>query len=233
MKHDELEALLVVQERDIRIIRMNKELATLPEQRELISKRLEQFKRKAKEAKQLVLDTEKKLHETEHETDLKRQLISKMKIQQGETRKNEEYQRFNTEISKAENVIDSLETQALELMDSLETARETATLAISRFKEVQISVEEELARLEHTTGKARETLQELLAERANLVSGLDPEVVSAYERMGKGKGLPAIVSMDDRGRCSGCYMELTKGTYLKVQSGKEVAHCENCGRILY
>ncbi len=233
MTTEELKALLIVQEKDTRIVRMNKELTTLPEQRELITRRLDQFKRKAKEAKQHVLDTEQAIHDTEHEADTKRQLISKMKIQQGETRKNEEYQRFNTEIAKAEAIIDTLETRELELMESLETAREAATKAIARYKEVRISVEEELARLEHNTGKIQTALQELTAERNKLTATINPDVVDAYERMGKSKGLPVIVSMDDKGHCSGCHMELTRGTRVKVQSGKEVSHCENCGRILY
>lgn len=233
MTPDELQILLIVQEKDTQITRMKRELISLPEQRELITHRLEQFKRKAKEAKQLVLDTEQAIHDTEHEIETKRQLIDKMKIQQGETRKNDEYQRFNTEIAKAESIIDTLETRALELMDSLENARQKATQTIARYKEVRTSVEEELARLERTAEKTQAALQELIDERNKIASTINPDIVSTYERMSLSKGLPVIVSMDDRGRCSGCHMELTRGTHLKVQSGKEVAHCENCGRILY
>ena len=35
------------------------------------------------------------------------------------------------------------------------------------------------------------------------------------------------------GRCGGCHMKLVASTVIKVQGGKEIAQCEDCGRILY
>ena len=35
------------------------------------------------------------------------------------------------------------------------------------------------------------------------------------------------------GKCEGCHMKLIASTVMKVQTGKEIAQCEDCGRILY
>ena len=35
------------------------------------------------------------------------------------------------------------------------------------------------------------------------------------------------------GKCGGCHMKLIASTVVAVQSAREMARCENCGRILY
>jgi predicted nucleic acid-binding Zn-ribbon protein len=42
----------------------------------------------------------------------------------------------------------------------------------------------------------------------------------------------AIAPMRE-GKCGGCHIKLIASTIVAVQSGKELARCENCGRILY
>ena len=233
MTPDELQTLLIVQERDKRIAAARNELHSAPRQKELINRKLSQFKRKATEAKQCVIDIEKRIHDVEYEADAKRKAIAKMKIQQSETRKNDEYQRYHAEIAKAEAFVDQLETQALEDMETLETARQQVNQAVASYQKAQQEVQENLSRLECQLARIKQNLDQLLAERNQLISQVAPNSRETYERMIQGKGFPAIVPMNDQGRCSGCNMELTHATRLKVMAGKEVAHCENCGRFLY
>ena len=42
----------------------------------------------------------------------------------------------------------------------------------------------------------------------------------------------AVVGLVDE-VCQGCHMKVTKSTIVAVKAEKQIAHCENCGRILY
>ncbi len=124
MNHADLDQLLILQEKDVRISKLRKELASLPEQRTRLLKQMEAIKQKALAAKQEVAGIEKKsIRDVEAAVETKRAYIGKMKTLQSNTRKNEEYQRCIQEVEKTEAAIDSLETSELELMERLETAK--------------------------------------------------------------------------------------------------------------
>jgi len=122
MNHADLDQLLILQEKDVRISKLRKELASLPEQRTRLLKQMEAIKQKALAAKQEVAGIEKSIRDVEAAVETKRAYIGKMKTLQSNTRKNEEYQRCIQEVEKTEAAIDSLETSELELMERLETA---------------------------------------------------------------------------------------------------------------
>lgn len=59
MNHADLDQLLILQEKDVRISKLRKELASLPEQRTRLLKQMEAIKQKALAAKQEVAGIEK------------------------------------------------------------------------------------------------------------------------------------------------------------------------------
>ncbi len=180
------------------------------------------------------MQIEQEIQATEHETETKRQYLSKLKIQQAETRSNEEYQRFNNEIEKTGKIIDDLDTKELELMETLDEEKKQYAVIREKLTSIERDVEEELARFDHTAEKDKGRLAEMVAERNKLAARTDPETLDIYERMSKSKGLPVIVSMNDEAQCTGCHMTLTQAAKTKVVSAKgEVVTCENCGRFLY
>ncbi|HEY8933305.1 MAG TPA: C4-type zinc ribbon domain-containing protein, partial [Rariglobus sp.] len=69
-------------------------------------------------------------------------------------------------------------------------------------------------------------------ERERLAASADAAVLPLYERLLKTKGGVAIAPMHE-GKCGGCHMKLVASTVIKVQAGRDVAQCEDCGRILY
>ena len=58
MNHADLDQLLILQEKDVRISKLRKELASLPEQRTRLLKQMEAIKQKALAAKQEVAGIE-------------------------------------------------------------------------------------------------------------------------------------------------------------------------------
>jgi predicted nucleic acid-binding Zn-ribbon protein len=58
------------------------------------------------------------------------------------------------------------------------------------------------------------------------------ETIPLYLRLMKSKAGMALAPMRE-GKCEGCHMKLIASTVVAVQTAKEMARCEDCGRILY
>lgn len=233
MNHADLDQLLILQEKDVRISKLRKELASLPEQRTRLLKQMEAIKQKALAAKQEVAGIEKSIRDVEAAVETKRTYIGKMKTLQSNTRKNEEYQMCIQEVEKTEAAIDSLETSELELMERLETAKTDMEQKIRRARDAQRELEETLARFDRTAETDKELLNHLNAERADLAAAVPENSLGEYERMTRSKGVPVIVPMDEKGHCGGCHMVITDNARMKVLGGHETVYCDSCHRILH
>lgn len=233
MNHADLDQLLILQEKDARIAKLRKELDGLPEQRARLLRQMEMLKQKAQSAKQTVVGVEKGIREVEDAIAGKRAYIVKMKTLQSNTRKNEEYQMCIREVEKTEAVIDEMETGELELMEQMETAREDLKKRLQQVQNGQQEMEETLARFDRTAETDKLLLDGLLEERARQAELVSADSLGEYDRMLKSKGVPVIVTMDDKGHCSGCHMVLTDHTRMKVLGGHETVYCGNCHRVLH
>ncbi|PNC34284.1 hypothetical protein CXU12_05015 [Akkermansia muciniphila] len=225
--------MLILQEKDVRISKLRKELASLPEQRTRLLRQMEAIKQKALAAKQEVASVEKSIRDVEAAVETKRAYIGKMKTLQSNTRKNEEYQMCIQEVEKTEAAIDALETSELELMERLEAAKTDMEQKIRRARDAQREMEETLARFDRTAETDKELLDHLNAERADLAAAVPEDSLGEYERMTKSKGVPVIVPMDEKGHCGGCHMVITDNARMKVLGGHETVYCDSCHRILH
>jgi transcription elongation factor Elf1 len=45
--------------------------------------------------------------------------------------------------------------------------------------------------------------------------------------------LPRRRLLRTRNTCNGCHMKLTQGAVAAAKIGAKLAHCDNCGRIIY
>ena len=233
MNHADLDQLLILQEKDMRISKLRKDMAFLPEQRTRLLKQMESIRQKALDAKQEVASIEKSIRDVEAAVETKRAYIGKMKTLQSNTRKNEEYQMCIQEVEKAEAAIDSLETSELELMERLETAKTDMEQKIRRAQDARRELEETLARFDRTAETDKDLLNRLNAERTELAASVPEDSLGEYERMTRSKGVPVIVPMEEKGHCGGCHMVITDNARMKVLGGHETVYCDNCHRILY
>jgi len=158
--------------------------------------------------------------------------ISRLKTQQYQTRKNDEFQAISHEIERYENEIRKLEDQELELMIEADELKAEIEAGDKSARATKDTISRQLADLE-TKSKALETQQaELANEREALASKIDADLLDQFERLFNSKGDAAIVAVE-HGVCTGCHMKVTTATAARVKAGKEIVNCEQCGRILY
>ena len=158
--------------------------------------------------------------------------ISRLKTQQYQTRKNDEFQAIGHEIERYENEIRKIEDEELELM--IEADKLKADLGVEEKKAATVkeSVARQTADLEVKSKTLESRLEELTKERAEIAGKIDEDLLGRFERLFKSKGDAVVVPLEHE-VCTGCHMKVTTQTAHRAKAGKEIVSCENCGRILY
>jgi len=230
--HSELEQLLILQDRHQKIRQIQTEIKTLPLERAHLESQLAASAAGVEALKQRgrLLEVERKKLELDVGT--RTESITRLKMQQYQTRKNDEFQAIGHEIERYENEIRKLEDQELELMIEADKLKGEIEAADKSARATKDTISRQLADLQ-TKSKALETQQqELGTEREALAAQIDADLLDQFERLFNSKGDAAVVAVE-HGVCTGCHMKVTTATASRVKAGKEIVSCENCGRILY
>ena len=179
-------------------------------------------------ARQVEMDRKK----LELDVGTRTETISRLKTQQYQTRKNDEFQAIGHEIERYENEIRKIEDEELELM--VEADKLKADLGVEEKKSATVkeSVARQTGDLESKSKTLQSHLEELTKERAEIAGKIDEDLLGRFERLFKSKGDAVVVALEHE-VCTGCHMKVTTQTAHRAKAGKEIVSCENCGRILY
>ena len=230
--HSELEQLLILQDRQQKIRQIQTEIRTLPLERSHLESQLASSAAALDALKQKARQLEVARKNLELDVGTRSESIARLKTQQYQTRKNDEFQAIGHEIERYENEIRKLEDEELELMieaDKLKSETEGAEKSTRAIKE---TISRQLTDLEAKSKALDSQQQELEKERQALAAEIDPDSLDQFERLFNSKGDAAVVAVE-HGVCTGCHMKVTTATASRVKAGKEIVSCENCGRILY
>jgi predicted nucleic acid-binding Zn-ribbon protein len=230
--HSELEQLLVLQDRQQKIRQIQTEIKTLPLERSHLESQLAASAAGVDALKQKARQVEIERKKLELDVGTRTESISRLKTQQYQTRKNDEFQALGHEIERYENEIRKLEDQELELMieaDKLKAAVEAAEKSARATKD---TISRQLTDLEAKSKALDSQQRELEKDRTTLAAEIDADLLDQFERLFNSKGDAAVVAVE-HGVCTGCHMKVTTATASRVKAGKEIVNCENCGRILF
>ena len=230
--HPELEQLLVLQDRQQKIKQIQTEIKTLPLQRKNLESQLSASAATVEALKQKARHVEIERKKLELDVGTRTESISRLKTQQYQTRKNDEFQAIGHEIERYADEIRKLEDEELELMveaDKLKGEIDAAEKTANGTKQL---IGRQLDDLEAKSKTLQSREEELVKERTALAGEIDADLLSRFERLFKSKGDAVVVAIE-HGVCTGCHMKVTTATAARVKAGKEIVSCENCGRILY
>jgi predicted nucleic acid-binding Zn-ribbon protein len=230
--HSELEQLLVLQDRQQKIRQIQTEIRTLPLERAHLESQLAATAAGVESLKQKARQVEVGRKNLELDVGTRTESIARLKTQQYQTRKNDEFQAIGHEIERYENEVRKLEDQELELMIEADKVRGEIEAADKSARAIKDSISRQLADLETKSKALGSQQKELETEREALAAQIDDDLLDQFERLFNSKGDAAVVAVE-HGVCTGCHMKVTTATASRVKAGKEIVSCENCGRILY
>ena len=228
----QIEGLLVLQDRDRRIATLTTQLEKLPTDEARAKSKLKSDTEALETARQAILANEMEIKKVELDVETRKTSNTRLKTQQFETRKNDEYTALGHEIERYGKDVDTLETKELELMEIADSLRAKLKVADEALTKTKRLVDEDLQAIAERFQNMESDLNETKAERLGLAAKADADILHLYERLLKTKNGVAVAPVNN-GQCGGCHVRLIPATLIKVQSEKEIAQCENCARILY
>lgn len=231
-----LEALLILQDRDVKRLGLEAQLKATPLDIAAVERKIAAEKAAIEAARLEVreLETKKKLLETEigsAETKL-----AKYRTQQSMVKKNDEYQALGHEIETTEKEISELEGKELEVMYAIDEAKKKFAAAEAELK-ANISGHE--GRIKTLRERATNLAAELTTVQAEVAAARAPVAVPhirIYDRVAA-RNMPAVVAIHGL-NCGGCHLKISSEVESAAR-GKGVdptmalPTCDQCGRIVY
>jgi predicted nucleic acid-binding Zn-ribbon protein len=227
-----IEKLLILQDRDRKILQEQGELARIEPERQMLNAKAASAQAELENVKLQIKQIESSRKDLELEVESKKQMIVRYANQQFQTRKNEEYRALAHEIDTCKAAIFQIENGEIELMEQAEAAQKEAVRANQAAKAARTLVDEQVAQLGEREENLKKELAELEANREELAAAVDEGARSRYERLVRSKGENVVVGVQ-HGVCGGCHMKLPPQLLVTCQAEKELVGCSNCGRILY
>lgn len=230
--HAELEQLLILQDREQKIRQIQNEVKTLPMQRKSLESQMTATLAGVEALKQKSRQVEVDRKKLELDVGTRNDSIAKLRTQQYETRKNDEFQAMGNEIKRYEQEIQKIEDQELELMDQADKVKAELAAEEKKAAVSTDSIKRQQNDLNDKEKALSARLAELAKERDEVAAKIDEDVLDRFQRLFASKGDAAIVALE-HDFCTGCHMKVTTATAMHVKAGKELVSCEQCGRILY
>ena len=226
-----LEALLVLQEKDRKISKLQREIRDIPARRADVEAQLDQAKTKLAAAHDAQMKVESDLKQLEIEAETHREKIVRYKQQQMEAKTNEQYRALLHEVAAEEKGISELEDREIELMEQLEASKKSIGERDAEMKEEEEGICEEQEMLAERLVEVQEDLESMKASRDRAASNADASLVKKYDRLFANKGDFAVVRVENS-HCKGCNMRLPPQVVNDALNPAKLVICNFCGRML-
>jgi predicted nucleic acid-binding Zn-ribbon protein len=228
----ELEQLLILQDKDQIIRRLKLDLKRLPADQERAKDKLSADTEAVRAAKERVQLNEVAIKNLELQIQTRRDTIAKLKVQQFETRKNDEYTALGHEVERYGRDATKLEDDEIVLMEKAEVLKGELAEHQKDLAATQARVEDELKQIADRQKHVTEQLAEFEGIRKGLAAQSDPDLLERYDRIFNHRGDAAIVELN-AGICRGCNMKVTPACISAAKADKSLVTCSNCGRFVY
>src|SRR5580693_909464 len=168
-----IEKLLVLQDRDRKIHRVQQELAQIAPERETLRARATATQTQLDDAKNRVKHIESERKRLELDVEAKKTLIEKYANQQLQTRKNEEYRALAHEIETCKGDIHKIEDKEIELMEQGEQTAKDVSAATKEADAAKKLVEDQIKQLASREENLSKELADLQSNREELAAAVD------------------------------------------------------------
>ena len=228
----ELSALLKLQDADMRRKGMESRLKLLPKEMDAIIARRDKLNAETAAAADAVKKEELAIKTAENEIARLNDQCQKLQQQSALVKKNNEYQAMLAEIAGNKEKIGAIEEELLVRFDTLEALKAEAE-KVKKHNAAELRVaRSEFEEFLAFSKSVKAELEKLAAERPKLVAPVPEELLSAYERLLKGKDGTAPVAKVDNGCCGNCHMRITMQTMNELSKG-QLESCDSCQHLLY
>ena len=229
---EQLKLLVELQGLDTQILRIERDLESIPQELKKMDDAFEEKKSDLKKSEEALKALQIKRKEKEIDLESKEGLIKKFQAQLYQIKTNKEYSALEGEIARAKADNSLIEEEILKIFDRMDAENQK----ISKEKEF-LKVEEGKLALEkkkrgEEVSRIKAEAESLNAQRAVLAGKIEKTVLAKYDRIFKSKDGLAVVSVAGDS-CQGCFRILPSQVIHEIRMKKDLVFCGSCARILY
>ena len=233
MPDPQIEKLLIVQDRDVLLQKIEQELARIPQERSALEGHITDDEANIEAASQALKEKEVERSELDTEIKTKEEAIARFRTQQLEVKKNDEYRALTHQIEQTEQEISDLEERGIKLLIEIDEASET-------FQDEKATIEAKIVedRKQITVVSEREenllaSIVEAKALLNNARSVVEEQYVSHYDRVRKLSKRPPYVAKIEAHKCGGCHLRVSNEVNSIAPVAGEPHFCDQCACMVY
>ena len=208
---------------------INVESASLEGEIQVLGEQIEQF---AADLEKILENEENLLTEIK---DYKSELNTQKKYQGQllQVKTNKEYSALLLEIKGLKSKNSLTEDDILELMESVERAKNALANSQEDLAETKIRIHQEKQEKEAEQVEIQKLLEKERKTRATLAKNVEESILKEYTKLLNLRNGVAVISVEEGGICAGCHVALTPQMFAEVKAGKYLHRCPTCFRFLY
>jgi predicted nucleic acid-binding Zn-ribbon protein len=232
---DEARTLLELQDRDLKIMRLNKQLDEMPEKRAILAARskiveITDLLRRA-EAVGHAVDARMSKLEDEQAAITQKMDHEQSKLLSGEVKNPKELTAISLELDSLKRRRETLENEELAEMAKRDTASQQAAKVNAAIEGGKVREAGLVAAFKSRGGDMVSELERLTAERTTLAASLAKETRERYESIRAAKHGIAVGSLEGD-MCGVCRVSMPHERLERLLEGPDIAICPMCQRML-
>lgn len=229
---DQIELLIELQEQEAAVAKIQSEIDGLPVKIEQIVSGLKEFEEKILIKKESLSELKKLYRSYDAEIQANQARVKKREEQLRLVTTNKEYQAILKEIDEIKKNSSRIEDETIECLDKIDSAENDVKEKEAEYLTEETEINQQKSVFEVDADSGRRSLGKLLAQRDEILTKIEPELIKQYEFVNSFARGIAIVQVKDC-ICMGCNMNIPPQMYNELHRENELKTCPHCHRMLY
>lgn len=233
MADPQIEKLLIVQDRDIALQKIEQELAHLPKERSAIEAQIASEEANIDAAGKALKEKEVLRNELDNEVKAKEAAIAKFRTQQLEVKKNDEYRALTHQIEQSEAEVSDLEEREIKLLLEIDSTREEYNEAKAAIDARIVEQNKQISLLSEREVNLKASVDQAKTAFETARSGVSEDYLSHYDRVKNLSKRPPYVARIEAHKCCACHLRVSNEVASTAAIEGELHFCDQCAKIVY
>jgi predicted nucleic acid-binding Zn-ribbon protein len=229
---EQLKTLVELQGLDTQILRIERDLETIPQELKKMDDAFEEKKSSLKRSEDALKALQMKRKDKEMDLESKEGSIRKFQSQLNQVKTNKEYSALEGEIARTRADNSLIEEDVLKIFDQMDAETQKILKEKEFLKAEEGKLAQQKKKFDEEVGRIKTEAEGLNAQRAILAGKIDKAILAKYNRIIKSKDGLAVVPVTGDS-CQGCFRILPSQVIHEIRTKKELVCCGSCARILY
>jgi uncharacterized protein len=230
---NDIRSILELQEKAVRVMALEKEIALLPTQIADIMRALEKQQKQLDADRETLRASQGERKAQELAVASNQQKITKLKDQMGAAKTNEQYKAFQHEIEFCTGEISKAEDRILELMETAETLEAKVRASEAELATERKELEQQTAAAKKRSQDDQREVAKLKQEQEAIFAALPAELQRTVEHLRRKHKNGVIAAEISEGRCQTCMMAIRPAHFQALRNTQSPMFCESCGRLIF